>query len=92
VERPFKIKKQFLVDARQQKVLHLVRKNHRPLMIMHSPSDKTVPIQHATNLYLAANHPKSFISLGDADHLVSDRVDSDFIADMIASWSARYIS
>jgi uncharacterized protein len=89
--RPFKIKKQFLVDARQQKVLHLVRKNDRPLMIMHSPGDKTVPIQHATNLYLAANHPKSFISLGDADHLVSDRVDSDFIADMIASWSARYI-
>lgn len=89
--RPFKIKKQFLIDAQQQKVLHLVRKNDRPLMIMHSPGDKTVPIEHATNLYMAANHPKSFISLGDADHLVSDRVDSDFIADMIASWSARYI-
>jgi len=89
--RQFKIKRQFLVDAEQQKVLNIVRKNDRPLMIMHSPSDKTVPIEHATNLYLAAKHPKSFISLGNADHLVSDKGDSDFIGDMIASWSAHYI-
>ena len=61
-------------------------------MIMHSPRDTTVEIDHATALFHAAAHPKSFVSLGEADHLISDRIDTDFIADVIASWSKRYLT
>ncbi|HZV61418.1 MAG TPA: alpha/beta hydrolase [Methylophilaceae bacterium] len=88
--RPFRIKKQFVEDASEQRVLNQVRTLKRPLLIMHSPIDRTVDIEHATALFHAAAHPKSFMSLGDADHLISKREDADFIADVIASWSARY--
>jgi alpha/beta superfamily hydrolase len=90
--RAFRIKKQFLLDASEQRVLTEVRGLGRPLMIMHSPRDTTVEIDHATALFHAAAHPKSFVSLGEADHLISDRIDTDFIADVIASWSKRYLT
>lgn len=89
--RTFRIKKQFLEDAMEQRVLAEVRMLDRPLLIMHSPTDSTVHIDHATALFHAAQHPKSFVSLGEADHLVGNRADADFIADVIASWSKRYI-
>lgn len=90
--RAFRIKQQFLMDASEQRVLTEVRGLGRPLMIMHSPLDTTVEIDHATALFHAAAHPKSFVSLGEADHLISDRIDTDFIADVIASWSKRYLT
>lgn len=89
--RTFRIRQQFLRDAAEQHVLDQVRKLRKPLMIMHSPVDTTVHIDHATALFHAAAHPKSFVSLDDADHLVSKKNDADFIANVIAAWSRQYI-
>lgn len=90
--RHFHIKKQFIEDAREQNVLKQVRKLNRPLLIMHSPQDETVPIEHATSIFHAAAHPKSFVSLGNADHLLSDKIDAVFIAEMIFAWSSRQLN
>lgn len=90
--RNFRIKQQFLLDASEQSVLQQLRHLNRPLLVMHSPLDTTVPIDHATALFHAAAHPKSFVSLGDADHLLSEHVDTDFIADVVAAWSRRYLT
>jgi uncharacterized protein len=89
--RKFLIKRQFLVDAEEAQVLKQVEMLKRPILIMHSPFDLTVDIEHATKIFHAAKHPKSFISLGDADHLLSNNLDANFIADVIGSWSKRYI-
>ena len=89
--RTFRIKHQFLADAEEQRVLQHVRRLQRPLLVMHAPDDETVPIEHATAIFHAAAHPKSFMSLGNADHLLSERVDTDFIADVIGAWSRRYL-
>lgn len=90
--RTFRIRQQFLRDAAEQRVLHQVRRLGRPLLVMHSPLDATVPIEHATALFHAAVHPKSFMSLDEADHLLSDRHDAEFVADVIAAWSKRYLA
>jgi putative redox protein len=89
--RIFRIKKQFLDDVSEQRVLQEVRSLNRPLLIMHSPADKTVHIDHATALFHAATHPKSFVSLDKADHLITNRADANFIADLVASWSKYYV-
>lgn len=89
--RTFRINQEFIQDASEQSVLNQVKSLNKPLLIMHSPIDTTVDIEHATAIFHAAAHPKSFISLGDADHLISNRADADFIADIIASWSKRYL-
>lgn len=89
--RAFRIRKQFLQDASEHRVLNDVRALNRPLLIMHSPIDTTVHIDHATALFHAATHPKSFVSLGSADHLISNRMDADFIADLVVAWSLRYV-
>ncbi|MGV3582472.1 MAG: osmotically inducible protein OsmC [Methylotenera sp.] len=89
--RPFLIKRQFLEDLTNQQLLKQIRSLHKPLLIMHAPEDQTVPIDHATTMFHAASHPKSFLSLGSADHLITNKVDAEFIADVIASWSGRYI-
>jgi uncharacterized protein len=89
--RIFHIKRQFLEDIADHKVLNEVRKLNKPLLIMHAAEDRTVPIEHATAIFHAASHPKSFISLGESDHLVTNKNDAIFIAEMIASWSRHYI-
>src|SRR3954453_17366160 len=68
-----------------------VAKLHRALLIMQSPTDDTVGIDNATRIFVAAKHPKSFVSLPGADHLLSDRRDSMYAADVIAAWAERYI-
>lgn len=90
--RTFRIKKQFLLDAAEQRVLQQVHDLKRPLLIMHSPVDNIVHIDHATAIFHAAAHPKSFVSLGTADHLLNDRADADFVADVISAWSGRHIT
>ncbi|HEX5538820.1 MAG TPA: alpha/beta fold hydrolase, partial [Methylophilaceae bacterium] len=87
--RKFHMQMQYFLDAVEQRVLQQVRNLKRPLLVMHSPQDATVQIDHATAIFHAASHPKSFMSLGDADHLITNRTDSDFIADVIAAWSRR---
>ena len=64
---------------------------HKALLIMHSPTDDTVGIDNATRIFVAAKHPKSFVSLADADHLLSDRRDAAYVADVIAAWATRYL-
>jgi uncharacterized OsmC-like protein/alpha-beta hydrolase superfamily lysophospholipase len=91
VGRPFKIKKQFLDDIASQKLMDKVAKLKRALLIFHSPIDATVGIENAQDIYVAAKHPKSFVSLDDADHLLSRRADAAYCANVIAAWAERYI-
>ncbi len=89
--RTFRIKEQFLEDIADNVVTKSIRKLNKPLLILHAPGDKTVPIEHAAMIFHAAAHPKSFISLDNADHLVTDKKDAEFIVDIISAWSKHYI-
>lgn len=88
--RIFKIQKQFLDDINSYGNDH-INKLKKALLVMHSPVDKTVKITEAEKIYQAALHPKSFVSLDNADHLLSDKKDSDYAADVIAAWASRYV-
>ncbi len=88
--RPFKIKRQFLIDAAEQKVAEKVARLQRALLVMHSPRDATVDIANATRIFTAAKHPKSFVSLNDADHLLTDSKDAVYAANVIAAWAEPY--
>lgn len=89
--RPFKIKEQFLNDIKSQKIEIAIANLNVPIMIFHSPIDQTVEIENAAKIYKTAKHPKSFISLDKADHLLSDKEDSEFVGLMIATWAKRYL-
>lgn len=89
--REFVIKKRMLNDIESYDQIELVEKLGKPILIMHSPTDKTVTIQEASNLFMAAAHPKSFVSLNTIDHLVSEKSDAQYIGKIIASWAQRYI-
>ena len=89
--RPFKIKKQFVTDLEGTDLKSHLKALQKPLLILHSPQDETVDISNAEKIYINAMHPKSYISLDGADHLLSRKEDSLYVGDMIASWAARYI-
>lgn len=89
--RPFTVKKQFLEDIRSQNLEGHLENLDKALLIMHSPQDLTVSIENAARLYHAARHPKSFISLDGADHLLSGSRHSRYAGQLIASWSECYI-
>lgn len=89
--RPFKIKKQFLDDLKQNSLSEIVGKLKIPYLILHSPQDTTVGISNAAQLYHAAFHPKSFVSLDGADHLLSDKKDAIYAADIIGTWVGKYV-
>ena len=89
--REFTIKKQFLDDVNIAMLTETVAAMKTPLLVMHSPIDDTVGIDHARHIFDAAKHPKSFISLDTADHLLTDRADSAFVASTLAGWATRYI-
>jgi pimeloyl-ACP methyl ester carboxylesterase len=89
--RKFTIKRQFLRDAAEQDVLAKVAQLRRALLVMHSPRDTTVDISNATRIFTAAKHPKSFISLDHADHLLMAREDAVYAANLIAAWVVRYL-
>ena len=89
--RPFLIKKQFLHDIRQTRVLNAAGKLGRSLLILHSPIDDIVSIDNATQIFLAAKHPRSFVSLDDADHLLANRKDAHYAAEVIAAWAEPYL-
>ncbi len=89
--RPFRIKRQFLADAAEQKLAERVARLRRALLVMHSPVDATVDIANATRIFTAAKHPKSFLSLNDADHLLSDRAHAVYAANVIAAWVEPYV-
>jgi uncharacterized OsmC-like protein/alpha/beta superfamily hydrolase len=89
--RPFTIKREFLDDIAEQGLMSHVAKLHKALLVMHSPTDDTVGIDSATRIFVTAKHPKSFVSLAGADHLLSDRRDSAYVAEVIAAWASRYL-
>jgi len=90
--RPFHITRGFLDDIAEHGLMAHVTKLHKALLIMHSPTDDTVGIDNATRLFVAAKHPKSFVSLAGADHLLSERRDAAYVADVIAAWAMRYLA
>lgn len=90
--RPFRIKQQFIDDIRAQSVEDCVRTLHKALLVLHSPVDNTVGIENATRIFVAARHPKSFIGLDGANHMMSDKADANFAGDMIGNWARRYLS
>lgn len=90
-DRSFVIKKQFIDDLTQAYEEHDFQKIRKPLLIMHSPADRVVDIENAANIYSQATHPKSFVSLDQADHMLSQKEDSLYAGNIIASWVSRYI-
>lgn len=89
--RPLTIRKQFLDDLENADVVGAAAALARPLLILHAPRDEVVGVENASRLFLAAKHPKSFVSLDDADHLLADPADARYAAEIIAAWASRYI-
>ena len=89
--REFKIQKQFLDDINEKNMEETLKNLRLPLLVLHSPQDTTVGIENAAQIYKAAWHPKSFISLDGASHLLSNKEDSIYVGKMIANWAERYI-
>jgi putative redox protein len=90
-ERPFRLRRALLDDLRGHDGAAVVAGLRHPLLILHSPVDAVVGIDNASAIFLAARHPKSFISLDHADHLLSDPRDAGFAAQVIAAWATRYM-
>lgn len=89
--RSFRIARQFVDDVRGIRLAERIRAMRKPLLILHSPRDETVGIDNATAIFIAARHPKSFVSLDGADHLLTSEADAAFAASVIASWVSRYL-
>ncbi|MDZ7771752.1 MAG: alpha/beta fold hydrolase [Balneolaceae bacterium] len=89
--RSFTIKKQFLEDLEEQHMNEIIRGLGKALLIFHSPVDKTVDIDNAAHIYRMARHPKSFISLDKADHLLSKEEDARYVGSVAAAWARRYL-
>ena len=90
--RDFTIKKQFLDDLERNTLSETVKNLRKPILIMHSPQDNTVGIKNAEEIYMAAHHPKSFISLDGADHLLMNKKDSIYAGEVISGWAKRYLN
>lgn len=89
--RNFTIRRDFIADAREQTLQDSVTELRKPLLILHSPTDDIVGIDNARHIYEAARHPKSFVSLDGADHLLTRRTDAAFVAEVVSAWAARYL-
>ena len=89
--RPFRIKREFVEDIRSQDILANLKSMRPALLVLHAPLDKTVGIDNAQNIFQAARHSKSFISLDRADHLLSKPADSHYAGLIIANWARRYL-
>ena len=90
--RPFRIRREFLEDVAQHKLAEHIGKLHKALLIFHSPTDDTVGIENASQIFAAAKHPKSFISLAGADHLLTIRSDAVYVANVLAACAERYLA
>jgi len=89
--RPFRIGKAFLADVSQTNLKAAIAELNAALLVLHAPRDATVGIENASQIFLAAKHPKSFVTLDDADHLITRSADAEYVADVIAAWSRRYL-
>jgi uncharacterized OsmC-like protein/alpha-beta hydrolase superfamily lysophospholipase len=89
--RSFRISRAFLDDVAERKLTEHIAALRRALLIFHSPTDAIVGIENASHIFQAARHPKSFVSLDGADHLLSRKTDGVYVANVIAAWAERYI-
>lgn len=89
--RRFSIRHGFIVDAEEHRLADRIRSLGKALLVMHAPRDTVVDIENASKIFLAAKHPKSFVSLDDADHLLSDASASAYAARVIDAWASKYI-
>jgi len=89
--RPFRIRREFLDDVSGQRLDAKIAELRKALLVLHAPTDDLVGIDNASHIFLAAKHPKSFVSLADADHLLSKPRDAAYVADVVAAWAGRYL-
>jgi len=89
--RPFRIRRSFVDDVSHQRLLEKVAHLRKALLVFHSPTDDTVGIENATAIFTTAKHPKSFVSLTGADHLLTRTSDAVYLANVIAAWVERYL-
>jgi len=89
--RQFEIRRQFLEDIGQATLAGALADLRAALLVLHAPRDAVVGIDNAATIFTAAKHPKSFVTLDDADHLISREADAEYVAEIIASWSSRYL-
>lgn len=90
--RPFRVRQQLLEDLGDHRLKPAIGGLNRPLMVMHAPRDETVDIDHARRIFEAAKHPKSFVALDGADHLMrNDPKHAEFVAGILSAWIARYV-
>jgi len=89
--RSFTIRKQFLEDLAATKMEETIRTLDRALLIFHSPTDRTVGVENAARIFKAAKHPKSFVSLDDADHLLSNTPDAEYVGVVLGAWARKYV-
>lgn len=89
--RPFTIGKAFVEDVKAQALAPAIKSLKAALLVMHAPRDSVVGIANATNIFTAARHPKSFVTLDDADHLITRAEDAEYAAEVIAAWVGRYL-
>lgn len=89
--RPFRIRREFLDDIAEQRLTDRIANLRKALLVFHSPTDDLVGIENASHIFGAAKHPKSFVSLVGADHLLSRRSDAVYVANVIAAWAERYL-
>jgi putative redox protein len=90
--RPFRIKQQFLEDIAAQSMDAAIGKLRKALLVFHAPLDDTVGIDNAGLIFQAAKHPKSFVSLDGADHLLTRKADATYVATVLAAWASRYLA
>ncbi|WP_342071312.1 bifunctional alpha/beta hydrolase/OsmC family protein [Yoonia algicola] len=90
--RPFRIGKEFVEDVSHANLKASIAQLGAALLVLHAPRDATVGIENAADIFLAAKHPKSFITLDNADHLITQAADAEYAADVIATWSKRYLA
>ena len=89
--RKFRIKKQLLDDIGSRGNREAIGNLRKALLVFHSPRDTTVSIDNAAQIFVAAKHPKSFVSLDDADHLLTRREDAAYVAAVLSAWASRYL-
>jgi len=89
--RTFTVRKQLLDDLREQRQQEHIANLRRALLVLHAPADAVVGVENATRIFGVAKHPKSFVSLDDADHLLTRAADADYAATVIAAWASRYL-
>ena len=89
--RTFTVREEFLDDLESTQMRDVLGRLKKPLLVLHAPRDEVVGIDHAARIFKAAYHPRNFISLDNADHMLSDRDQAKYVGQLIASWARRYV-